>query len=173
MNKCIDYIDVCTWHKIFQWEFELNIAKWNTLDNEIRKILLNKWEVVKFLNDDGTELNSEMDTIPNDRGGIYIFLAKPEIVPVAHQYIMYIGRARKQKEFNLRKRCKTYFKDTRPEIARLREILGESLYIMYLPLDDDQVIEEVERELLRVIIPPCNSKIPDKNVIVKAGVPAF
>ena len=39
---------------------------------------------------------------------------------------------------------------------------GKELYLFYLPIHDtDDFIERVERELIRVIIPPCNSDIPD------------
>ena len=48
----------------------------------------------------------------------------------------------------------------------MREIWGKDLFIKYLPLNDDTIIEKVERELLRVIIPPCNTQIPDYDVII-------
>lgn len=39
---------------------------------------------------------------------------------------------------------------------------GRGLYLYYLPINGtDDFIDKVERELLRVIIPPMNSQIPD------------
>jgi len=143
--------------------FELNIDKWYTMDEDVRKIVSCEWKMIKYLNDDGTELNSEIDNLPNDIGGIYLFLLKPEILPEVHRYIMYIGRAKKKNNYSLRKRCKDYLKDDRPRIAIMREVWGQELYLRYLPLEDDETIEKVERELLRVIIPPCNSQIPGYN----------
>lgn len=92
-----------------------------------------------------------------------MFLLKPEILPGVHLYIMYIGRVRRMKNYSLRQRCKEYYSDTRPKIAMMRELWGAQLYFRYLVLEDNELIAEVEKELLRVIIPPCNTKIPNYN----------
>lgn len=73
----------------------------------------------------------------------------------------------------MRKRCKEYLKDTRPKIAYMREMWGKDLYFYYLPLENDEIIERVERELNRVIIPPCNSQIPDQYVTIMPDMGAF
>ena len=86
---------------------------------------------------------------------------------------MYIGRVRRKKEFSLRKRCKEYLGDTRPRVVYMREMWGKDLYFYYLPLDKDDTIEMVERELIRVIIPPCNTQIPDQYVQVLPKTSAF
>ena len=49
----------------------------------------------------------------------------------------------------------------RPKIATMRETWGKELYIKYLPLNDNETIRKVEKELIRVIIPPFNDQIPD------------
>ncbi len=158
-------VDMCRRHKELTLEFELNIDRWNEFNPEIRKIISQEWKMVKYMNDDGTELNKEIETVPDDAGGVYLFLLKPELLPEVHLYIMYIGRARKMRNFSLRQRCKEYYKDTRPKIAVMRELWGSQLYFRYLVLPDDETIAKVERELLRVIIPPCNTQIPDYNLM--------
>lgn len=168
-----EIVDMCLRHKAFKLEFELNIDKWNTMDEDVKRLVSSEWSMVKFLNEDGSGLNSEMENLPDNKGGIYLFLLKPELIPKMHIYIMYIGRARKQNDFSLKERCKEYFRDTRPKIAYMREIWGKELYLKYLPLYDDDTIEKVERELLRVIIPPCNTQIPDYNVSILHDEPAF
>ena len=55
--------------------------------------------------------------------------------------------------------------DDRNEISLMRKYLGRKLYFRYLPLDDDDIIEKVEQELLRVILPPCNKQYPDYNIL--------
>ena len=102
-----------------------------------------------------------------------MFLLKPEIIPGMHRYIMYIGRVRKKKGFSLRKRCKEYINDDRVQIMYMREMWGDKLYFYYLPLDNDEDIEKIERELIRVIIPPCNTEIPDRYVSFKQSTSAF
>ena len=73
----------------------------------------------------------------------------------------------------MRKRCKSYVTDDRVKIAYMREMWGDELYFYYMPLDDDALIERVERELIRVIIPPCNSQIADQYVSYMPGTSAF
>lgn len=166
-----EIIDMCVRHRILKWEFELDVDKWNSLNPYIKEIVSKEWSMVKYMNDDGTELSCEVDEVPDDKGGIYSFIVKPEVIPDFHVYIMYIGRARRGTNFSLRKRCKEYIKDPREEIQRMRKFLGSQLYFRYLPLEDDKLIEEVERELIRVILPPCNKQYPDYNFLPPA--PAF
>ena len=162
-DKLSDVVDMCLRHKILTLDFELNIDKWNDFNPEIKKIVSKEWKMVKYMNDYGTKLNSDIDSIPDDAGGVYLFLLKPEILPGVHLYIMYIGRVRRMKNYSLRQRCKEYYSDTRPKIAMMRELWGAQLYFRYLVLEDNELIAEVEKELLRVIIPPCNTKIPNYN----------
>ena len=163
-------VDMCRRKKELTIDFELNIDKWKTMNEDVKNVVSEKWYSVKFLNEAGNDLNGEIKNIPNDKGGVYVFLLKPDLISNIHLYIMYIGRARRKNEYSLRKRCREYLKDNRPEVAYMRETWGEYLY---LPIDDDSVIEEVERELLRVIIPPCNSQIPDRYVEVMPEQKAF
>lgn len=50
-----------------------------------------------------------------------------------------------------------YVIDKRSDIENMRETWGRHLYIRYLPLVDNRTITDLEKELIRVIIPPCNS----------------
>ncbi len=168
----MNVVDMCKREKELTLNIVLNIDKWKTIDPEVKTIVSEHWDYIKFLNEDGT-INNEIDKVPNDKGGIYIFLLKPEIIPEMHMYIMYIGRVRKKKGFSLRKRCKSYVTDDRVKIAYMREMWGDELYFYYMPLDDDALIERVERELIRVIIPPCNSQIADQYVSYMPGTSAF
>lgn len=86
---------------------------------------------------------------------------------------MYIGRVRKKQGFSLQRRCKEYLTDNRVKIAYMREMWGEELYFYYFPLEDDALIERVERELIRVIIPPCNTQIPDQYISYLPSTSAF
>ena len=126
---------------------------------------------VKLLDNDGAK-NPKLSTIPNDKGGIYLFLAKTHILPESHLYLMYIGRAHKTQYQNLRKRCSEYSAKTmRPKIKRMIEQWGQYLYIRYLPLDDNTKIDKIEAELINKILPPFNDEIPNKEL--QAVVSAF
>lgn len=166
-------VDMCRREKDLTVSFQLNIDKWNSMDQNIREMVSQPWESVKFLDETGTKINSEVSRVPNDKGGIYVFVIKPEIIPDVHRYIMYIGRARKKLGFSLQKRCKEYINDNRVKIMYMREEWGDQLYFYYLPLDSDEDIEKIERELIRVIIPPCNTAIPDQYVSFSQPTAAF
>lgn len=161
-------VDMCAMRnreKIFTQDFILHPDKWDSIDSDIKRIVSGEWGKIKYLDDNG-ELSSDINNLPNDKGGIYVFLLSPDIICGLHRYIMYIGRARRQQEFSLRKRCRCYVKDTRPFVAEMVGNWGKYLYLYYLPLDSDDEIARVEDELNRVIIPPCNSKIPERYVVV-------
>lgn len=155
-------VDIFEESILFQVDFELNIDKWDTMDEGIKAVVSSGWKYIKYLNEDGTAVNDSICELPNDCGGIYIFMLKPDIIQKNHRYIMYIGRAHRATNYSLRKRCATYINDTRPKVARMISRWGRGLYLYYLPINGtDDFIDKVERELLRVVIPPMNSQIPD------------
>ena len=84
---------------------------------------------------------------------------------------MYIGRAKKTEKQNLRKRCKEYYSEERPKIGRLLRSCWKYIYIKYLPLEDNVLIDRVEAELINTILPPCNDKIPNK--VIQNTIKAF
>ena len=166
-------VDMCRREKELTLDFVLNIDKWKNVKLEVQQLVSGHWEFIKFLNDDCTGINKDISKVPNDKGGIYVFLLKPEVIPTLHTYIMYIGRVRKKQGFSLQRRCKEYLTDNRVKIAYMREMWGEELYFYYFPLEDDALIERVERELIRVIIPPCNTQIPDQYISYLPSTSAF
>lgn len=145
---------------------------WQSYNEDLRKVTeSNKWKEIKFLNDDASALNSDIKTVPKDCGGVYVFVLKGGIIPDIHMYIMYVGRVQFTDNQNLNKRLHEYFRDNRPKIRQMREVWGRYLYIRYLPLKDNCIITQLEEELIRVIIPPCNDSYP--KVISKAIKAAF
>lgn len=156
-DMCVSDIQT---HKI---HFILNPKNiWQSYSEKLRRITeSDDWKEVKFLNDDASGLNSDINTVPKDCGGVYVFVLKGGIIPDIHMYIMYIGRAQFTDYQNLNKRLHEYLNDSRPKIRQMRETWGQYLFIRYLPLSDNNTIKELEEELLRVIIPPCNEKYPE------------
>jgi excinuclease UvrABC nuclease subunit len=153
--------------------FILNTTLWDSFDLDILSIISHpkSWYEVKLLAPSGKK-NPELRKIPNDKGGIYLFLAKPNILPESCVYLMYIGRAHITTTHNLRKRCSQYSTEKkRPKIKRMIEQWGQYLYCRYFPLDDNTIIDNVERELIKKILPPFNDEIPDQKI--SAAVKAF
>ena len=157
-----EVIDMCRAIQNNSLHFTLNPQNcWERFNADFNDIVnKDEWKEIKFLNDSATEINESINTVPNDKGGIYIFILRPNIVPCVHKYILYVGRVKCTKKQNLRKRFKEYVHDDRSAILLMRETWGKDLYIRYLPLTDNTTICALERELIRTIIPPCNSEYP-------------
>ncbi|GGC76465.1 hypothetical protein GCM10007216_03770 [Thalassobacillus devorans] len=126
------------------------------------------WHQVKFLSDNET-LHSEMNTIPNNIGGIYMFRIKSDILPSLINYPMYIGRAQyNDGNYSLKTRCRSYKNDKRVTIQKLIHYWGRHLYISYTPLDDNELIVDLEKWLIASVLPVYNPKIDEvetKNAV--------
>ena len=157
----------------FKKTFCMHPGFWEDIDAEVAKAVSSPddWSEAKLLNRKGDK-HSQLRKIPNDMGGIYLLYVKPDIVPEVHRYLMYIGRAQKTAGQNLRKRCLEYPTETdRPKIVSLIEQWGQHICVRFLPLDDNNLIDKIEKELINIILPPCNDRIPDKKK--QAAVKAF
>ena len=153
--------------------FHLNTTLWENFDSNVMKTISESqaWSEIKLLDQDGKR-NSQLSAIPNDQGGVYLIIAKSNILPDSHLYLMYIGRAHISSSQNLRKRCAQYpAEKKRPLIKRLIEQWGRYLYIRYLPLCDNTTIDAIETELISKILPPFNDRNPNKKI--SAAVKAF
>ncbi len=167
-----ELIDMCRKIKNNTLKFVLNPDNvWDSFDSTYLSTVQGHWHEVKFLNDTCDGFNSDIENVPSNEGGIYVFTIKSDIIRNAHIYILYIGRVWSTPDQNLKKRFKEYYNDTRPKIMFMRETWGNNLYIKYLPLTDNVLISNLEEELIKAIIPPCNDKYP--KVIRRAMRAAF
>jgi excinuclease UvrABC nuclease subunit len=134
------------------------------------------WQKVKYLNITGDDFNTAIETIPNTRGGLYLFYVKCDIVSGITEYPFYIGRAQYTDHQNLRKRVKEYFQhfsknDERPKITRMFKYWANDLHLAYFPLDDNTDIIDLEKQLINFLLLPMNDQIPDKEI--KQAIKAF
>ena len=168
-----EFIDMCNAIKNNSLHFTLNPQNcWESFKTDFNSIVnSDDWKEIKFLNESATDINNNINTVPNDKGGIYVFVLKPDLVPCVHKYILYIGRVQHSESQNLRKRFREYVHDQRSAIMQMRETWGKDLYIRYLPLTNNTLICALEKELIRTIIPPCNSEYP--GILNKAMKAAF
>ena len=115
-------VDMCEEIQTHRLTFVLNPDNiWNSYNSDCRRITeTDEWKEVKFLNDDASSLNSDIESVPNNCGGVYLFILKGQIVPTSHVYILYVGRVKHTSNQNLRKRFREYFKDDRPKIKKMR-----------------------------------------------------
>lgn len=155
--------------KMHEVPFNLVPELWDKFSCDGIDLSTIKWKETKFLTEDGKSLNTGMKSLPNDKGGIYLFYVKCDILPEVSNYLMYIGRARITENHSLRVRCRKYFyeyshNNERPKIQRLVEQWGKNLYLKYIELEDNDLITRLEKCLISSILPPSNDDFVDKKV---------
>lgn len=163
--------------KIYQCSFVLAPELWKKYSiDDLPDIDFKKWKRIKLMRDGN--FSKELSQIPTEYGGIYIYCIEPNIVPDIGIYVMYIGKATKTPNQNLRKRVQSYKRDlvddeTRPRIHRLLNLWGDSVYVYYLPINSNkEVITALEDRLIAAYgKPPCNAEVRCKSV--RLAVRAF
>ncbi len=158
-------------NELFTRSFLINPTLWEDIEEINVQIKIASFKEVKYVRDDLTHYDDDLNSLPNDKGGLYFFFIKHPIVPGLISYLVYIGRARKGTTQNLRKRCREYFydynnvnKDDRRtrKVRRMIKRWGKYLYLQYIELDDNEIIDSLESLLINNIRPPFNSQIPKK-----------
>jgi hypothetical protein len=135
-----------------------------------------EWSVIKYLNEDATSLNEQINNVPDDKGGLYLFFIKCPIITGMTEYPLYIGRAQLTDGQNLRKRTKEYFQkysrnNERPKITKMFNYWAKDLFLAFFPLEENETIINVERDIINSLVLPLNDQIPDK--IIKEAIKAF
>ena len=130
----------------------LSPERWNTYVSYTSLV----WSTVKFDKD-------QKHMIPNDKGGIYTFVVRPDIADhPCCSYLLYVGKTEKQ---NLRTRFMQYFYEEnkikgRPLVKKMISLWNNNLYFCYTPIDDRSLIHNVENSLIGAYMPPINNEFP-------------
>ncbi len=66
---------------------------WEKCGLETLDLNFSKWEVIKYLNDSGDNFNIEIEKVPNDKGGLYLFFVNCNIISGITELPFYVGRA--------------------------------------------------------------------------------
>jgi len=156
--------------------YPLHQPMWSKYDLTAINIEFSQWTQIKYLNDDGTDFSDQISTLPDNRGGLYMFLVKCAVIKGLTEFPFYIGRAQLTDGQNLRKRCKEYFlkyrlNNERPKITRMFRYWDKDLYLCYIPLDDNEVIRDFEKKLINSLLLPMNDQIPDQEI--RQAIKAF
>ena len=156
---------------IFTRNFLINPTLWTDSEEINRHINIDAMHEVKYVRDDLIQYDSDLNSLPTN-GGLYFFFIKPPILFGKIQYLVYIGRARGTDSQNLKKRCREYFYDFRNvnkddsrtrKIRRMIKRWGKYLYLQYIEISDNNLIDSLESLLINNIRPPFNSSIPEKK----------
>jgi excinuclease UvrABC nuclease subunit len=137
---------------------------------------ISNWQTIKYLNDDATELHHDLSKVPNNKGGLYLFSIRCNILPGISSYPVYVGRAQLTKGQNLRKRTREYFtkfarEDERPLITKMIKYWGKELHLSFIEVEDNNEIIDFEKKLINSLLLPFNNQIPD--VEIRQGINAF
>lgn len=154
----------------YQMTFILSPELWEKFNLEGINVDYSKWARVKMMDAD-KELSDETNRIPNDCGGIYVYVIVSPIIPNGGNYLMYIGKASKTENENLRARVRTYKKQfgdkyNRSKLHAMFTKWGEYVYVYYLPMKSSSAdIKEIEDRLIAAYgRPPCNKEILIRSV---------
>ena len=160
--------------KKFDITYYHNPKHWvdNKVDNDNPITQESNWsEEIKYY--DGDKVSQQIDRLPKDTGGIYMYYLKGINLPFIEKYIVYIGRCHYTKNTQyIRKRAKEYDSEKRPEIVRMKKHWKDYLYYRYFPETNNDQIDKDEVFLIRAIRPPFNTEIPDR-IDVQVSTNAF
>lgn len=161
-------------YETFRTEYYPSPARWEeySLDEGEPIKDSSKWsDGVKYLKDD-THVTSEINSLPNNTGGIYMFYIEGGSLSFIEKYILYIGRCKYTEGQNIRKRAMEYLNDDRFFIKKMFELWGPYLHYKYYGDTDNSRIVRYERALIMAIAPPFNDSLPEK-LEVEPEVSAF
>lgn len=79
-------IDVCSSVCSSKVHFILSPELWGCFNSVLCTLINCTWNEVKFL-DSNKNMHPSMNNLPANKGGIYAFVAKPNIIPDTHIYI--------------------------------------------------------------------------------------
>ena len=159
-----------------QVTYYLHKPLWDRFNYPGFNLSLNNWTVTKYLNNNGDDFDPNIENIPANTGGLYMFFIKCNILSGITEYPFYIGRAQLTVNQNLRKRVKEYFQkhsrdDERPKITKMFKYWSKDLYLAYYTLSNNTDIVELEKQLVNYLLLPMNDEIPDKEI--KQAIKAF
>lgn len=163
---------------VYQCTYYHDPERWKEASVETKKAINSlSWSgYIKYIGDDG-KVSNRLDELPSDEGGLYLFFIQGPTLPSSEMYLAYVGRALCTEGENIRKRVKRYLwestsKSGRPKIARLFRHWKDFLYIRYCSTKDNTLIKAGEATLIRAILPPFNSELPD-SITYKEPKKAF
>lgn len=150
-------------------EYVLHMALWDAFNYPAIDLNFSNWGKIKYLNTAGTDFNTDITKVPDNKGGLYLFFVPCNIITGMTEFPLYIGRAQLTTGQNLRKRVKEYFQKysnnaERPKLYRMLHYWGKDLHLAYYPLDSNNEIIQIERDLTNSLLLPMNDLIPTQKI---------
>lgn len=157
-------------------EYKLHGELWKKFTSTDFDLHFENWIKIKYLNENADDFDDGIMDVPNNKGGLYMFYVKCQIISGITEYPLYVGRAQITENQNLRKRVKEYFQkysksNERPKLTRMFNYWKNDLYLAYYPLDDNEDVISIENQFINSLLLPMNTEIPDTEV--KQAIKAF
>ena len=154
----------------FQETYTLSPELWSKFKiDDLPGVDFSNWKEEKLI--ENGKFSDSLANITNAYGGIYIYSIEPNIIPSIGCYVMYIGKASKTQNENLRVRVKSYQKQIgsnydRDRLHRLFVKWGDYVHVHYLAIDStNAVITALEDRLIAAYGKPrCNSDVRVESV---------
>lgn len=167
--KAIKTVDVIQELQLMTWTFCLSTELWEKYNSRKSSVNIANLMKIKYFNDDTRKLSEEVDKLPNNKGGIYLYVIENPIIPNSGSYIMYVGRARKTASESLKKRAKSHYAqyirhEENERLERLFDNWWSYIYFIYVPIDENDEIDLIEDELITALTPPCNKEYPSPQI---------
>lgn len=156
--------------KSHTFEFRIVPDLWKELNDPNKILETLDWEEVPYLESGKADFSKGVKNLPEDFGGIYIFVIKSPILPGVSEYLAYIGRARKTESHNLKVRCHKYLYDyvsgenEREKVSDMMHYYQNYLHLRYAKIKGNDKIDFIEAELINAILPPFNDAVPKKKI---------
>lgn len=143
--------------------------QWEKYDLSIIDLNLSNWTTIKYLNDNGSDFHSDLQKVPSDKGGLYMFSIHCPIIIGRTEFPVYIGRALLTEGQNLRKRCKEYFQkyykeNERPKITKMIKYWANDLHLSFIVMKENKQLIDYEKKLINSLLLPFNDQIPEKEI---------
>jgi len=157
-------------------EYKLHQDLWGVYNLSAVNLDFATWTKIKYLNAAGTGLHANVDTVPNNSGGLYLFYLECPVITGLTEYPFYVGRAQFTAGQNLRKRVKEYYQhyvlnNERPKITKMLKYWGNELHLAYKTLPNNAATIDFEKKLINTLLLPMNDQIPDQEI--RQAVQAF
>ena len=99
---------------------------------------------------------TESRDIPNDLIGVYAFVLEPKIAYIDLAYLLYVGKTTQhfRARFNKYKRHQHEDNTKRPLVQIMLNAWPGRLAFYYAPIDDRNIVKEIEDQLIAAFKPP-------------------
>jgi hypothetical protein len=155
--------------KLRELTFNASPLLWEKWDIKNFDLNFDNWTKIKYLNQTSDDFHIDINKVPNDKGGLYLFFINCKTISGITELPLYIGRAQLTKGQNLRKRVKEYYSkyvknDERSRITKMFNYWSNEIHLAFFELDSNIEVVDLEKKLINSLLLPMNDQVPDIEI---------